>query len=70
MFLLFLKQIKFKLTSGITFKVNIIKNFNNSKINLKHKFNINNYFLDYKKFNLIDYLNLLEIYGELILKSK
>ena len=70
LFLLFLKKIKYQLSSSISIKINIIKNINNSKINLKNKFNINNYFLDYKTFNLIDYLNFLEISGELILKSK
>ena len=48
----------------------IIKNFNNSKKKLKNKFNIDNYYFNGDHFELINYLTFLEVYGELVLKSK
>jgi maltooligosyltrehalose synthase len=67
---MFLKKIKFYVFSDINIKINIIKNFNNSKKKIKNRFNTDNYKLNFKKLDLINYLKFFEVYGEFVLKSK
>ena len=70
LFLIFLKKVKFYLFSDVNIKISVIKNYSNSKKKIKNKFDIDNYYLDFNKSNLSDYLKFLEVYGELSLKSK
>ena len=67
---MFLKKIKFYVFSDINIKINIIKNFNNSSKKIKNRFNTDNYKLNFKKLDLINYLKFFEVYGEFVLKSK
>ena len=70
LFLMFLKKIKFYVFSDINIKINIIKNFNNSKKKIKNRLNTDNYKLNFKKLDLTNYLEFFEVYGEFVLKSK
>lgn len=70
LFLILLKKIKFALFSDINFRINIISNpiFYTSK--LQNQVNIDNYSLIDEELDLVKYLKIIEIYGEVLLKSK
>jgi ribosomal protein S10 len=70
LFFIFFKKIRFNLFSDLNFKIKLISNFKVEKKKFKNKFNVNNYCLVHEELNLTEYLKLLEISGEFLLKLK
>ena len=70
LFLIFLKKIKLNLFSDLNFKIELIFNKKESLKKIKNTFNVDNYFLENDKYDLKNYLKILNLYGTLVLMKK